>query len=100
MLLPLHIKLKIQELAIEQAIHGKRSFYVYDTSYMYNKVIALKDIMPKQVNIFYAMKANPHEYFLTTAKKSGVKGIEIASLGEGLKCLKAGFSAQDLIFTG
>jgi len=100
MLLPLSIKLKIQEIYQQLVLQGERSFYIYDLSYMYNKISYLKKIMPNNVNIFYAMKANPHIEFLKTAKAAQVKGIEIASLGEGIKCLQAGFTPQELIFTG
>ncbi|MFM2345130.1 MAG: hypothetical protein RLZZ210_1743 [Pseudomonadota bacterium] len=100
MLLPPHVKSKIQEIYQQQSQQGKRSFYVYDTSYMHNKIQHLKSIMPASVNIFYALKANPHKHFLTTAKNAGVRGVEIASLGEGMKCFEAGFSANELIFTG
>lgn len=56
--------------------------------------------MPEQVEIFYAMKANPHPAFLKTALEAGVAGIEIASVGEGEKALAAGCAPECLIFTG
>jgi diaminopimelate decarboxylase len=78
--------------------HG--SFYLYDTAAMRQKIAVLKQAMPKGVQIYYAMKANPHAAFLRTAKESGLAGIEIASLGEAQKALAAGFMPQELIFTG
>jgi diaminopimelate decarboxylase len=60
----------------------------------------LKALLPAGVEVFYAMKANPHAAFLAAAKEGGAAGIEIASLGEGEQALKAGFSPHDLIFTG
>lgn len=77
-----------------------RSFYLYDTTPMHNKIARLKAIMPDNVEVFYAVKANPHEAFLATSKKAGVIGIEIASLGEGEKALAAGFEPSQIIFTG
>lgn len=91
---------------IEGAIRAQRqksegrSFYLYDMSMMEKKIAHLKSIMPKNVDIFYAMKANPHAAFLSTALKANVAGIEIASLGEGQKSLDAGFNPKNIIFTG
>ena len=80
--------------------NGARSFYLYDTTSMRNKITYLKSVMPQEVDVFYAMKANPHPAFLSAAQEAGVIGIEIASLGEGESALKAGFEANRLIFTG
>lgn len=77
-----------------------RNFYIYDTTVMREKIAYLKSIMPKGVNIFYAMKANPHIAFLQAALESGVAGIEIASLGEGEQSVKAEFKYEQIIFTG
>lgn len=79
---------------------GARSFYLYDTAPMRQKISDLKEILPSSVSIYYAMKANPHVAFLTAAGEAGVKGIEIASLGEAQQAVTAGFSARALIFTG
>ncbi len=89
---------KIQTLAADPDM--PRSFYLYDMTAMRTKIAQLKDILPAQVDIYYAMKANPHEAFLKTAKDSGAAGIEIASLGEGEKTLAAGFTPDQIIFTG
>lgn len=91
---------------IENAIREQRkkssyrSFYIYELSRMRAKIVHLKEIMPAGVEIFYAMKANPHPVFLVTARQAGATGIEIASLGEGQKALTAGFHPTDIIFTG
>jgi diaminopimelate decarboxylase len=77
-----------------------RSFYMYDTTPMRKKIAYLSSIMPPGVEIFYAMKANPHPAFLSAAEEAGAVGIEIASLGEGERSLNAGFAANRLIFTG
>ncbi len=79
---------------------GQRSFYLYDTTTMREKIAQLQDILPESVNVYYAMKANPHVAFLTAAGESGIAGVEIASLGEAHKAVEAGFSPGALIFTG
>ena len=78
----------------------ERSFYLYDPSVMAAKIAALTETMPAGVAVYYAMKANPHVAFLETARKAGVEGIEIASLGEGKKAIEAGFAPGQIIFTG
>ncbi|MDQ6963481.1 MAG: alanine racemase [Mariprofundales bacterium] len=60
----------------------------------------LSRTLPGQVNLFYAMKANPHPAFLQTARESGAAGIEIASLGEAERAVESGFRADQLIYTG
>lgn len=92
---------KIQEhIRAAAAGPGGGSFYIYDTSVMHKKLQRLKTLLPAGVEVFYAMKANPHAAFLAAAKEGGAAGIEIASLGEGEQALKAGFSPNNLIFTG
>ncbi|MBU1174999.1 MAG: alanine racemase [Alphaproteobacteria bacterium] len=92
--------------SIEQTIRSlaetrpERSFYLYDPSVMAQKIADLGDNMPEGVAIYYAMKANPHVAFLETARRAGVAGVEIASLGEGRKAIEAGFAPNQIIFTG
>ncbi len=74
--------------------------YVYETSAMRRHITCFSRIMPAGVEVFYAMKANPHAAFLAAAKESGARGIEIASLGEAEKAVAAGFSSDQLIYTG
>lgn len=92
------IESRIKELAREK--EARRSFYLYDTRPMAQKIAELKFLLPSSVEVFYAMKANPHEAFLKTALDADVEGIEIASLGEAQKALEAGFNANQIIFTG
>ncbi len=74
--------------------------YMYDLSPMHQKITSLRSIMPAGVDVFYAMKANPHPDFLATARAAGVAGIEIASLGEAKRAVAAGFLPNALIYTG
>ncbi len=97
MVIPDHVEVKIRMLA---ASSGTLDCYIYDTSAMREKITQLARMMPPDVEIFYAMKANPHPAFLTAAHEGGVKGIEIASLGEAEKAVAAGFSPAQLIYTG
>jgi len=74
--------------------------YLYDLTPMQEKIALLRKIMPQGVEVFYAMKANPHKAFLTSARAADVTGIEIASLGEATKAVAAGFLPSQLIYTG
>ncbi len=81
-------------------ISEHHNFYLYDTSVMQGKIKQLKETLPKSVQIYYAMKANPHPEFLKTALNADVKGIEIASIGEAKKAIEVGFLSSQIIFTG
>jgi len=95
--IPAHIEAEIRKRAKEG---GTLNCYIYDTTAMRDKIAHLKAIMPAGVEVFYAMKANPHAAFLAAARETGAAGIEIASLGEAERALAAGFSPAELIFTG
>jgi len=97
MILAVHIADAIRKRANKP---GTRSFYLYDTKPMRAKIRQLQSLLPQGVEIFYAMKANPHAAFLTAALDSGVAGVEIASLGEARRAVAAGFKPQHLIYTG
>ena len=77
---------------------GTFNAYIYDTRIMRAKLAALAAMMPAGVELFYAMKANPHPAFLAAAREA--EGIEIASLGEAEKAVAAGFKPDRLIYTG
>jgi len=74
--------------------------YIYDTTAMREKIASLAAMMPAGVEIFYAMKANPHAAFLGAALEGGARGIEIASLGEAEKAVATGFAPDQFIYTG
>lgn len=94
---PQHVESTLRELA---ASGNTVNCYIYDTTGMRAKIAHLSEIMPAGVEVFYAMKANPHAAFLAAALKSDAKGIEIASLGEAEKAVAAGFDPSRLIYTG
>ncbi|MEP2892354.1 alanine racemase [Tateyamaria sp.] len=93
------VREEIFRLANNSQKNGQ-SFYLYDTRIMEAKLRRLRALLPDQVKVFYAAKANPHDSFLRSAKTAGAAGIEIASRGEGDKAIAAGFAPKELIFTG
>lgn len=97
MQIPAHIESKLREL---DKRGSTLNCYVYDTAPMREKIAHLVEIMPQGLEVFYAMKANPHPAFLQAALEAGAVGIEIASLGEAEKAVAAGFAGNRLIYTG
>lgn len=97
MQIPAHIESKLRELA---GSGSTLNCYLYDTAPMREKIAHLVSIMPAGLEVFYAMKANPHPAFLAAALEAGAVGIEIASLGEAEKAVAAGFAGNRLIYTG
>ncbi len=97
MKMPTHIEAEIRKRADSG---GTLNCYIYDVGNMRRKISCLQKIMPTGVEVFYAMKANPHPAFLKAAAEAGAVGIEIASLGEAEKAIKASFKPDQLIYTG
>ncbi len=97
MFVPSHIESEIRARA---ASGTTLNCYIYETTPMREKIAHLVSIMPEGLEVFYAMKANPHPAFLQAALEGGAVGIEIASLGEAEKAVAAGFSPDRLIYTG
>lgn len=97
MQIPVLIEQKVRALSAEG---GTLNCYIYDTRPMCDKIARLGAIMPAGVEVFYAMKTNPHPAFLEAALSAGARGIEIASLGEAEKAIASGFRPEQLIYTG
>ncbi|MDX8413023.1 MAG: alanine racemase [Mariprofundales bacterium] len=86
---------------LQQLSHeGTVNCYLYALDAMKSHFGNISNLLPQQVDAFYAMKANPHPAFLAAAKTSGAAGIEIASLGEAERAVAAGFHPDQLIYTG
>ncbi len=71
--------------------------YVYDQAVIEEKYFLLKDGCA--TDIFYSLKANPNLAIATTLKKCGA-GAEVCSETELKSALKAGFTAEQIIFVG
>jgi diaminopimelate decarboxylase len=52
-----------------------------------------------EIQIYYAMKANPHQGILKIVKEAG-GGIDAVSPGEIKRALRSGFSTEKILFTG
>lgn len=85
--------LELAELA------GQTPFYVYDRSVMTRKVEDLRNALPPQVHLHYAMKANPMP--AVVGHMLGlVDGLDVASAGEMQVALDVGASPSLVSFAG
>ena len=91
---------RIISLCAEDKFKNNPAFYLYDLVSVKKQLGYLEKFLPKNVSVYYAMKANPHKEvlrFLSEHKRCN--GIEIASKGELDKALKY-FNAENICFTG
>ncbi|MCM8821198.1 MAG: diaminopimelate decarboxylase [Candidatus Omnitrophica bacterium] len=94
-------KLFIEEVCVERIY---REFgtpvYVYSASYIERQIEKLRNAFkPISPLICYSMKANGNMGVLSLVKRAGC-GVDIVSSGELAKALKAGFSADRIVFAG
>ncbi|NOX32297.1 MAG: pyridoxal-dependent decarboxylase, exosortase A system-associated [Deltaproteobacteria bacterium] len=74
-------------------------FYAYDLGVAEKKFKMLKKALPTEVNIHYAIKANPHPEIISFFKNLGA-GFDVASKGELEKVLKSGADPDTIGFAG
>lgn len=98
----------IQNNAISVADHsidhiaqmlGGTPFYVYDKQQIIDRVAALKVLLPPQVKLHYAIKANPLPSLVHMIAQH-VSGFDVASTQEMLLALQTNISATDISFAG
>jgi diaminopimelate decarboxylase len=78
---------------------GDTPLFVYDMGIVEATVRRLRDAMPRQLGIHYAIKANPYAPLL--ARMTGqVDGFDVASGGEAARALEAGMPADRISFAG
>lgn len=73
--------------------------YIYDSSFLSRRHELLRKMLPRDLEITYAVKANPNSQVLQILGKL-YDGVDIASRGEMVKALKAGIPARSMSFTG
>jgi diaminopimelate decarboxylase len=87
---------KISELVAQV---GQTPCYLYDRSVMTRKVAEIRAALPRDVEIHYAMKANPMPAVVQHFR-SLVDGIDVASAGEMQVALDAGMRPDLVSFAG
>lgn len=80
------------------ASHGS-PLYVYDRRVLQRRAFLLREALPANVDIAFAVKANASPLVLQTWRDLGL-GADVASGGELRAALRAGFDASDIVFTG
>ncbi|MGL1890543.1 MAG: diaminopimelate decarboxylase [Spirochaetaceae bacterium] len=73
--------------------------FIYDAQTIKNRYNYLRDNLPKEVDIFYAMKANANISIVKQFVSMGA-GVEVASAGELYVCKKLGMNPKDIVFGG
>jgi len=73
--------------------------FIYDYQKIRNQVSGLKKKLPRNIRIFYSIKANPDISIVKIMRIFGLGG-EIVSLGEFLAARRAGIKNKDIIYAG
>ncbi|OHD10012.1 pyridoxal-dependent decarboxylase, exosortase A system-associated [Sphingopyxis sp. RIFCSPHIGHO2_12_FULL_65_19] len=78
---------------------GDTPLFVYDSAMLTARVAEWRAAMPAEVQLHYAMKANPYAPLLAWMARL-VDGFDVASGGELKAALASGMSAADISFAG
>lgn len=73
--------------------------FIYDAQTMSDRYTYLRENLPEEVDIFYAMKANPNISVIKQLVGLGA-GVEVASEGELYACEKVGVNPKNIVFAG
>ena len=88
-----------EKLSLLAARVGQTPFYAYDRALMQARVAALRAVLPSDVKLHYAMKANPMP--AVVGWMAGlVDGVDVASAGELAVALDAGARPAEISFAG
>ena len=87
---------RVSEIAQEA---GSTPFYCYDRKRLDQRVDALRDALPEDISIHYAMKANPMRA-VVTHMVTLVDGLDVASGGELRVALDTGIDPELVSFAG
>ncbi|WAL67941.1 type III PLP-dependent enzyme [Amycolatopsis cynarae] len=76
--------------------------YVYDLDVVAESRDQLFGLLPEGFHLFYALKANPHPEIARELRESGDRPCraEISSTGELANALAAGFTPDEILYTG
>ena len=78
---------------------GDTPLFVYDSAMLAARVVAWRTAMPAEVQLHFAMKANPYAPLLAFMARL-VDGFDVASGGELKAALASGMAAGDISFAG
>jgi diaminopimelate decarboxylase len=88
-------------IALTRLAHqiGQTPFYAYDRGQIDARVASLRDVLPREVSLHYAMKANPMPALVAHMVRR-VDGIDVASGRELRVALDAGVDPREVSFAG
>lgn len=86
---------KVTEITRE---HGS-PLYIYDRSVLKRRARTLNNILPNNLHVLYAVKANPNLAIIAEMEKY-YDGFDVASAGEFTKILQAGVDPAKVNFAG
>ena len=72
-------------------------FYLFNLERFTERIRQIQEILGQQVNLCYAVKANP---FLISVAADKVKRLEVCSPGEFAICEKNGISMDKIVLSG
>ncbi len=78
---------------------GRTPFYAYDRSLVEARVAELRRVLPAEVQLHYAIKANPMPALVQHLARL-VDGLDVASAGELRVALDTGMPAAEVSFAG
>lgn len=78
---------------------GDTPLFVYDLALMSHRIAELRDALPAELHLHYAMKANPHPRVVSHFSKL-VDGLDVASVGELRRAMDCGVAAERISFAG
>ena len=78
---------------------GQTPFYAYDRGQIDARVASLRDVLPREVSLHYAMKANPMPALVAHMVRR-VDGIDVASGRELRVALDSGVDPREVSFAG
>jgi diaminopimelate decarboxylase len=78
---------------------GQTPFYAYDRALLRSRVGELRSLLPPNIKLHYAMKANPMPA-VVAVMAALVDGIDVASAGELKVALDAGANPAEISFAG
>ena len=78
---------------------GQTPFYAYDRRLIEERVALLRQVLPAELELHYAVKANPMPA-VVQCLTGLVDGLDVASLGELTVALDAGMNPAEISFAG
>lgn len=76
----------------------KKPMYVYDLTQIRRRFKTMSEALGS-TRLYYAMKANSNLEVLRALKQAG-SGVDVVSLGEVRRALEAGFTPQEMVYSG